>query len=169
MGITTLIDERKGRLSFRELKLAIKNAYKTVSLPYEMLDNARVNFGNNDSRATVLNCATAIEITLKQKISKYLADNKVPGPLKEHVLKQADGYSKLLELIKKLSIPLGALTNVQEKVTKVRNLVIHGGYTPTLEEAYQAYNCTRQALYNLKVNMFEFGMMGKVIEKGKSV
>ena len=115
LGITTLIDERKGRLSFRELKLAIKNAYKTVSLPYEMLDNARVNFGNNDSRATVLNCATAIEITLKQKISKYLADNKVPGPLN------------------------------------------------------QAYNCTRQALYNLKVNMFEFGMMGKVIEKGKSV
>ena len=150
-----LIDDRGSRLSFTDIKQSIRNSDKTVSASYEMLDNARVNLSHYDTRAAVLNCATAIEVTLKKMLIGYLESNSVPESLNKYVLKQADGYSKQVELLKKLSIPLKGLSGVKEQVMDVRNRVIHGGYTPSLMEAHKSYSCTCAALKDLEVRMFE--------------
>lgn len=153
--IATVHDERKGRISFHELKTAIKNANKAVSAPYEMLSNAQMNLSRHDWRAAVLNCATAIEVMVKKKVIAYFDAAGVPNELREHVLKQADGYKRLHDLCKSLSISMSGMPDVEAEVMKVRHRVIHGGYVPTYEEANKAYICTRQALTAMDVPMFE--------------
>ncbi len=120
-----------------------------------MLDNARINLSRHDTRSSVLHCATAIEVALKKIIIAYLDTKVTDSLLKDYVLKQADGYSKLVELCKKCSISLAGLPNVKETVVDIRNRVIHGGYVPTREGANTAYENTRQALAVLKTPMFE--------------
>ena len=153
--IATVIDERRGRLTFHEIKTAIKNAPKTISAPYEMLSNAQINLSRHDKRAAVLNCAIAIEVMVKKKVMAYFDAVAVPDELREHLLKQADGYKRLRDLCKSLSISLAGMPNVEEKIMKVRHRVIHGGYVPSHEEANSVYLCTRQALAALNVPMFE--------------
>ena len=150
-----LIDDRGARLGFADIKESIRNYDKTVSASYEMLDNARVNLSHYDTRAAVLNCATAIEVALKKMLVGYLESNSVPEKLSKYVMKQADGYSKQVELLKKLSIPLKGLSDVKEQVMDVRNRVIHGGYIPSLTEAHKSYACTQVALKDFEAKMFE--------------
>ena len=149
------IDKKEGRLTFANVKHAIKNSNKPVTVPYEMLDNARISLSRHDTRSAVLHCATAIEIALKKLIIAFLDTKVTDDPLKDYVLKQADGYSKLMELCKKCLISLAGLANVKETVVDIRNRVIHGGYVPTRQEAKVAYDNTRQALAVLKTPMFE--------------
>lgn len=149
------MDDQKGHVSIVDIKHAIRNYDKPVSVPYEMLDNARVNLSRKDTRSAVLHCATAIEIRLKKLFVAYLDAKKTEDTVKEIVLRQADGYSKLVELCKRCSISLADLPNVKETVVDIRNRVIHGGYVPTLQEATKAYEDTRQALAVLKTPMFE--------------
>lgn len=150
-----ILDVREERLSISDIKSAFHNAHNSISAPYEMLNNARINLSNDDTRATVLNCATAIEVALKRNLSSYLDENNIPQPLKDYVLKQADGFAKLIELCKKLGISLAGLPNVQESVINIRNRVIHGGYVPSNKESQVAYGKTREVLKVLNVPMFE--------------
>ena len=155
ISITSVIDDGKGMLTLSDIHHALKNINQTVSAPYEMLWNARTNLSHHDMRATVLNCATSIEITLKKKISDYFDANHTPNELQEYVFKKADGYAQLVELSKKLNISLIGLPNVQETVMNPRNRVIHGGYVPSYEEATIAYRDTRGLLQLLNVPLFE--------------
>lgn len=150
-----LMDDRAPRLTFTDIKRAIRSYYKTVSVPYEMLDNARVNLSNHDTRAAVLNCATAVEVALKKKLIDYLEGNNVPDELNKFVLKKADGFSKVVEVLKKLSIPLTDMNDVKVHVMDIRNRVIHGGYSPSHNEVYKSLACTRGVLTALDVKMFE--------------
>ena len=130
ISITSVIDDGKGALTMKDIKTAIKNANKTVAAPYEMLGNARMNLVRNDTRAAVLNCATSLEVMLKRKVADYFDTTKTAGELQEYVLRQVDGYAKLVDLCKKLKISLSGLSDVQDSVMKIRNRVIHGGYVP---------------------------------------
>ena len=94
-------------------------------------------------------------MALKRKLSTYLDENNIPQSLEDYVLKQADGFTKLIELCKKLGINLIGLPNVQESVINIRNRVIHGGYIPSNIESQVAYSTTREALRVLNVPMFE--------------
>lgn len=155
IGVKLPINKFQGYLSFTDLKHAIRYFNKQVSVPYEMLDNARRNLSRKDFRSTVLHCATAIEFRLKKLLVAFLDVKITDKTIKEYVLKQADGYSKLVELCKKCSIPLDGVPNVKETIFDVRNRVIHGGYLPTYHEANVAYENTRQTLSILKTQMFE--------------
>ena len=114
-----------------------------------------MNMSRNDRRAAVLNCATSLEVMLKKKLVEYFESNPINQDLQEYLLKQADGFSKLLELSKKLKIPLEGMPNVQETVMRIRHRVIHGGCVPTYTEAHTAFDDTRRALRALTVQMFE--------------
>ena len=149
------LDDPKGYVSFADIKQAIRNYDKPVSVSYEMLDNARVNLSRKDTRSAVLHCATAIELVLKKLIIAYLDTTVSDNSLKDFVLRQADGYSRLVELCKRCLISLAGLPNVKETVIDIRNRVIHGGYVPSRQEATKAYEDTRQALAVLKTPMFE--------------
>lgn len=155
LGISSEIDSGVGRITLRDIKNGLNNAGKTVSAPYELLDNARGNLFRHDFRATVLNCATAIEIALKQKVSVYCTSNHTAFELQNYLLKQADGYSKLVGLCKAICVSLEGLPSVEETVIKIRNRVIHGGYTPSYSEAKTAYTDTRYSLATLGISMFE--------------
>ena len=119
-----------------------------------MLENSRQNIYNYDTRAAVLNCATSIEVVLKKRISDFLSKSST-SPVKDYVLKQADSYSKQVEMCKKFGIPLNGVSNAKKFVFDVRNRVAHGGYIPSFEEANKAYKSTRSALIELAVPMFE--------------
>lgn len=155
MNCASVIDDRMGRLSFREIKTAIQNANKVVSASYELLGNAHMNISRNDWRAVVLNCATAIEVMIKKRIITYFDKSSVPLGLREHVLKQADGFPRLRDLCKSLSISLTGLPNVQDEIMRIRHKVIHSGYVPTPEEAQNAYASARLALKALGTPVFE--------------
>lgn len=150
-----IFDCRKEKLSISDIKRAFHNAHNSISAPYEMLNNARINLTNNDTRATVLNCATAIEVMLKRKISTYLEDNNLPPAIMDYVLKQSDGYDKLIGLCNRFGINHTGLPDVKKKVVEIRNRVIHGGYIPSNIESQTAYYNTREALKVLNVPMFE--------------
>ena len=156
-GIThsCVIDDSFGQISISDIKLGIMNMSKNISVPYELLDNARINLSHHDTRATVLNSATAIEIVLKAVITKHLDNSKVPFQIKKLVLDKADGYSNLVDLCKKFSLPYKGEHNLQKTVIGIRNRVIHGGYTPEYQEALTAYNDTRSTLIALDIPMFE--------------
>ena len=153
--IACVIDDGHGMMTLKDLGQAIRNANKTMTAPYEMLGNARLNMSRHDLRAAVLNCATALEVMLKKRVAEYFEANETTDELQEYVMKQADGYAKLVELCKKLRVSLTGLPNVQETVMKVRHRVIHGGYVPSYEEANLTYSHTRKALKGLGVKMFE--------------
>ena len=153
--ISFSMDDKKGQVSFVDIKHAIRNYNKPVSVPYEMVDNARMNLSRQDTRSAVLHCATAIEFVLKKLVIAYLDAKVSDNSLKDFVLRQADGYSRLVELCKRCSISLAGLPNVKETVVDIRNRVIHGGYVPLRQEANKAYEDTRQALAVLKTPMFE--------------
>lgn len=155
LGISSVIDGGTGRVSLNDIKNSLNNSGKTVSASFELLDNARVNLVRKDTRAAVLNSATAIEIILKQKVSTYCSSNHTTLELQNYLLKQADGYSKLVGLCKSIGISLGGIPNIEETVIKIRNRVIHGGYTPSYGEADIAYKDTRTCLSALGVQMFE--------------
>ena len=152
---TSSYDDREGQVSFADFKQAIRNVNKSISMPYEMFDNARVNLSRSDTRSAVLHCATAIEVALKKLTVSYLDVTVTDNSLKEYILRQADGYSRLVDLCKRCSVSLEGIPNVKETVMDIRNRVIHGGYVPTPGEANKAYENTRQALVVLKTPMFE--------------
>lgn len=153
--IACVIDDGHGMMTLKDLGQALRNVNRTVTAPYEMLGNARMNLSRHDLRAAVLNCATALEVMLKKRVAGYFDANETTEDLQEYVMKQADGYAKLVELCKKLRISLIGLDNVKENVMRVRHRVIHGGYVPTYEEANLSYNETRKALREMEVTMFE--------------
>lgn len=144
--VDAFISDHKGYLNLSELCMGIRNIDREISLQYEMLDNARINLFNHDARASVLNCASAIEVLMKRKVESYLDSLDVPSDLKDYVLGQADNYSKLRGVCNKFSLSLKGLDNVKELVMDLRNRVIHGGFTPSIEDARNAYECTREAL-----------------------
>lgn len=86
---------RDGQLTLRDIKLGIKNANKSITAPYEMLGNARLNLFLQDTRAAVLNCATSIEVMLHKKVLDYFESKNTPSELQEYIFKQANGFSKL--------------------------------------------------------------------------
>ena len=155
IALKAIIDDRKGALTFSDIKLGIKNIYNSITAPYEMLDNARRNFDHHDTRASVLNCATAIEVSLKRIVLGYLESSMTLDPIKEFIMKQADGFSKLVGLCKRFCLPIDTMPNVQKTVFTIRDRVIHGGYVPTYQEAQTALDNTRDTLKALNVPMFE--------------
>ncbi len=154
-SISIVIDDGKKLLLLKDIHSALKNINRSISAPYEMLGNARMNMARHDTRASILNCATSIEVMLKKMISFYFEETHITVELQDYVLRQADGYSKLVELCKKLKLSLDGLPNVQETVMKIRHRVIHGGYVPSFEEANKAYKDTREALKVINVPLFE--------------
>lgn len=155
LKFASVLDFSKGRLSIADIRQGITNINRIVSASYELLNNARVNLTRYDTRAAVLNCATSIEVMIKKRIANHLDLVTSSKSLKNYILRQADGYSKQIELCKSFNIQLTGISNLQEKVISIRHRVIHGGYIPTQQEAGNAYRCTKDTLMAFKEPMFE--------------
>lgn len=105
-------------------------------------------------REVVLNCATIIEITLKEQIEAYLDKQGTADDIKKYVLKSADGFSKILEIMKKFGIPTDNCGTIKQGTADIRNKVIHGRHFPTKEEADQAIKDAKLIMKQYNVPLF---------------
>lgn len=110
---------------------------------------------SNDYRGCVLNCSSAIEVTIRQKLEQYLEDNNIQDILVIHIFSQANGYMKYIDLLKRLKLPTSNNDQIKIDVMDFRNRLIHGGFTPEFKVAEKCLNITREFLLYQKEPMFE--------------
>ena len=105
-------------------------------------------------REVILNCATIIEKTLKEQIGAYLDKENTTSVIKEHILRSADGFNKILEVMKKFGIPSDNCGAIKKGTIDIRNRVIHGGLFPTKEEVEQAIEDAKLIIKQYNVPLF---------------
>lgn len=149
------VDSRTGILRERDVKNALENCEKSLSVQYLLVNKANNDLRSNDYRGCVLNCSSAIEVTIRQKLEQYLEDNNIPKELVTYMFSQANGYMKYIELLKRLKLPTSNNDQIKIDVMDIRNCVIHGGFTPKFKVAEKCLSITKEFLLNQKVTMFE--------------
>lgn len=153
--IAGMVDDRTGIVHEKDVKTALENSAKSLSVQYLLVTKANNDLRSNDYRGCVLNCASAIEVTIRRELERYLEDNHIPEELVAYIFGQANGYLKYIELLKKLKLPTSNNDQVTKNVMNIRNRVIHGGFTPEFKAAENCLKITRDFLRNQKVKMFE--------------
>ncbi len=141
-------------LSIQEFFHIYRNITRTISLQYELLSDVYRCIERNEYREVILNCATIIEKTLKEQIGAYLDKEKTTSVIKEHILKSADGFNKILEVMKKFGIPSDNCGAIKNSTIDIRNRVIHGGYFPTKEEVEKSVEDAKLIIKQYNVSLF---------------
>ena len=149
------VDSRTGILRERDVTTALENCEKSLSVQYLLVNKANNDLRSNDYRGCVLNCSSAIEVTIRQKLEQYFEDNNTPEELVTYIFSQANGFMKYIELLKRLKLPTSNNDQIKIDVMDIRNRVIHGGFTPEFKAAEKCLSITREFLLNQKVAMFE--------------
>lgn len=141
-------------LSRRSIIWLLNNSRKELKENYKAISYASVNYKMGDYRDVVLNCATAVEVTLKRKLQYYLSSTNTPSELADHILKKTNGFDKYRQLFASLSIP-SINWNDLDWIMKMRNRVIHGGYSPLQNESQKVLEKTRSFLYHIEPCFFK--------------
>lgn len=131
---------------------AIKNVREKLSLVRSLFDNALDYEGENDYRTCVLNCATLIEILMKQSLEKGIRENVSNQKMANKLIEKADGYDKIRNNLKLLS--LNPSINA-DPVFKIRNEIIHNGYMPKAEKVKEVLNIAKEMISFYNVPFFE--------------
>lgn len=141
-------------LSHKEFLVIYKGLNKGITLQYELLSDIYRCFERNEYREVVLNCATIIEITLKEQIEIYLDKLGTAADIKKYILKSIDGFSKIFEAMKKFGISTDNCGAIKRGAVDVRNRVIHGRHIPTTEEVEQAIEDAKLIMKQYNVQLF---------------
>lgn len=141
-------------LTITEFWEIFRNLYKEIPLQYELLADTYQCKVRYEYREAILNCATIIEKTLKEQIGAYLDKENTTSIIKEHILKSADGFNKILEVMKKFGIPSDNCGAIKKGTIDIRNRVIHGGLFPTKEEVEQAIEDAKLIIKQYNVPLF---------------
>ena len=141
-------------LTIAEFFQICRNINKDISLQHTLLADVKRYLARCEYREVVLNCATIIEITLKEQIEAYLDKQGTADDIKKYVLKSADGFSKILEIMKKFGIPTDNCGTIKQGTADIRNRVIHGRHFPTKEEADQAIKDAKLIMKQYNVPLF---------------
>ena len=117
--------------------------------------NVKIGGGVPISVQSMCNTDTRdIEKTLKEQIVDYLDKEQTAMRIKDHILRLADGFTKISDMMKKF----GMLTDNHQKIKKgtieVRNRIIHGGYFPTILEVEQAIDDAKFIIQQYNVKLF---------------
>lgn len=131
---------------------AIKNSKRKLSLVRSLFDNALDYESENDYRACVLNCATLIEILMKQSLEKGIRENVCNQKLANKLIEKADGYDKIRSNLELLSLNPRIEAN---PVFKIRNAIIHKGYMPKAEKVKEILNIAKEMISFYHVAFFE--------------
>lgn len=141
-------------LTIAEFFQICRNINKDISLQHTLLADVKRCLARCEYREVVLNCATIIEKTLKEQIGAYLDKENTTSIIKEHILKSADGFNKILEVMKKFGIPSDNCGAIKKGTIDIRNRVIHGGLFPTKEEVEQAIEDAKLIIKQYNVPLF---------------
>jgi hypothetical protein len=113
---------------------------------YFYLDAEKAELENN-YRKSILDSATAIEVCFSMIIAGLLpSQNK----FNKYIFSKHNSLHQKRDLLKALEINLPFSDKEYENnIDKIRNRVIHGGYTPTITEIKASLKITHQTIYNL--------------------
>ena len=148
------LGHEKNEVSITEFFNVCRNINKEISLQHTLLANVKNFYARSEYRETILNCATIIEKTLKEQIAKYLDSVNTVEIVKNQILESADGFRKILMVMKKFGLMVDNCNTIEERTIKVRNRIIHGGYFPTNEQALQAIEDAKLIIAQYNVPIF---------------
>lgn len=113
---------------------------------YFFLDAERSHFDEH-YRKSVLDSATATEVCFSQIIGELIPTTE---DLNKYIYSKHNSLKQKRELLQVLKVHLPVKENEYfNKLDKVRNRVIHGGYIPSKHEAHNALLITENTLYTL--------------------
>ena len=141
-------------LTINEFWGIFRKLSKDISLQYELLADTIQCGIRHEYREAILNCSTIIEKTLKEQIAKYLDSVNTVEIVKNQILDSADGFRKILMVMKKFGLMVDNCNAIEERTIKVRNRIIHGGYFPTNEQTSQAVEDAKLIITQYNVPIF---------------
>jgi hypothetical protein len=108
-------------------------------IEYSMTASARISLIEGDTRRSIIDSATAVEMALSAAISDVLKAKRQPPEFIKDVLYGANGAVGLRKICTSLGLtPPISKTKVKADVAEVRNLAVHQGKVPTFEQANSA-------------------------------
>lgn len=153
-SITAYLAMPEQEVTTKEFFYIYRNFTKNISLQYELLSDVYRCVKRNEYREAILNCATMIEKTLKEQIGAYLDKENTTSIIKEHILKSADGFDKILKVMKKFGLSVDNCNDIKDRTIFIRNRVIHGGYFPIKEEVERAIEDAKLIMKQYNVPLF---------------
>lgn len=113
---------------------------------YFYLDAEKAELESN-YRKSILDSATAIEVCFSMIIAKLLPNE---NKLNKYIFSKHYSLHQKRDLLKALEVTL-PFTNKEyaDNIDKIRNRVIHGGYSPNASEIITSLKITRQTIYKM--------------------
>ncbi len=124
---------------------------KKLVFEYQLLKDANNELMLENYRKSILDSATALEVSLTNAIIRDLEINET---LLFHFLKKYNGLKQKRELLKLTKNTLPKL-DYEKGIDKPRNEAIHSGKVPTKTEARNAYIIAKKAIDYLITGKFE--------------
>lgn len=140
-------------LSIENFKMIINatSKYKNLRLEYILLKDAQQALSEKTYRKSVLDSASAIEVSLTNNLKNNLG---LENGLLYEVLKMNNSISKKRKLLKYTGIKLPS-HNYQRDLEDIRNRAIHAGRKPNQNEARKIYSIANEIIPILSPEKFE--------------
>ncbi len=138
------------RFQISELFLLASNSQR-IKLEYNLLVDACIAFADSDYRKTIIEIASAIEVSLNNKIKKYFDENHIL--FGDKLFKKYRMLGGLIDLCDVLSIEIP-----KDKIVKIkdeRNKILHKGEFPLEKIAKEKLNDAREVVKELSPNLFD--------------
>ena len=117
----------------------------SVNVTYDLLSSARNDYHRGIYRSVILNCSTIVEIILNKQLRAYLQTNVKENKIVDYIFKKLNGFDAIVEACKKVGLQLSVDSGTMKELramAKLRNRIIHGGYTPSEKEAKAVLDTT---------------------------
>lgn len=117
----------------------------SVNVTYDLLSSARNDYHREIYRSVILNCSTIVEIILNKRLRSYLQTNVKENEIVDYIFKKLNGFNAIVETCKNVGLNLSVDSGMMKELramAKLRNHIIHGGYTPLEKEAKTALDTT---------------------------
>lgn len=109
---------------------------KPLPLQYEILNSARDAQVRQQWRRVVVDCGTALEIALERHVRVLLTNGATEQAVVEALLEKYRMLSGRVDLARRLDSSVPSL----ERLVKLRNRSVHGGFVPTAKDAADSIN-----------------------------
>lgn len=151
-SVTIYVSKSIKEVDFKNA-IDVTSSNKKLILEYQLLRDANKELLLENYKKSILDSATALEVSLTNAIKRDLEINE---KLLFPILKKYNGLRQKRELMKltKNTLPLNDKT-YEKRIEKLRNDAIHSGKKPTKEEAIKAFNIAKKTIDSLITEKFE--------------
>ena len=148
-AFATIIDQPDASKSIFRKAINFVNSKGEINPAHLYLRDARQHLRNRHVRHSIIDSCTAIEIAFTQVSIRKIQQSRISDS-KDLLLNKFQTLRGRLELLTILSIRLPFTQNeYRKRVIKPRNLVIHGGYKSSYEEAKRLFAIAEKTVFQL--------------------